>query len=407
MTVTKIALTGDSAVQLTGPSSSSFTVAQGGKGGDWELATEMLANIPTVGPLLCSGMRGVWLNAAPATEWSFTSGGNAWTAVASTDAWDKCFAKGYYGNGTGKQATATLPSQYRAAVGFDVLWFDYTGGGNWQYSVDGGTVWINMGQTLANDNKLCMFYVATPIPPGGTVKFRCFNGTSDCGCGLAGIRWWYAAPSATQGLIVDNYGANSIPLHQFVLSTSGDRLAPLDSVKLGTGSPVSPTPNAGVILEDINDGTLNADPTVNYVTDLTTFNTRVSPLGPRGLVSTWEIPNATIATATQASYRAQNKTTGTSLSMKLFDIYDAWNALGFGGNAGAIAAGFLFSDNTHPSQAGHLDLAIRLYWFVRNQILGLGDVQGRYTVAAPNAGTVAYKAAAASVAYTAGLPISV
>jgi len=367
MSITQVAFLGDSLTQGT---QSSFAIATGGAGNWCELVSERLANILNLGPLLSSGLRGTWLGllAGGDTEWVFSSG---WNAVASTDAFDRIFGQGHYATGGSSQtATATLPSTSRAAVGFAVYWMNFSAGGNWQYSTDGGSTWTNMGQTIggASANLLCKFYVSTPITPGNTVQFRAFDGSGNVGICLAGIEWFYS--TAKTGLIVHNLGVNGWRLDNNTQSTSGDRLAFFDSVVLGTGSPISNSPNAGVINMNINDVVINN--TTTWATDLTTLNTRVSPLGPVAFINPYETIAAIYPTSQQSAYRAQTKTTaaGFATPAKVLDLYDMWSANGITGNVASVSAGLvLASDGTHETQAGHFDIASRVYYFIRDQIL--------------------------------------
>lgn len=405
MSVTQLAFLGDSNVQMTGPVGSACTIAQGGKGGDYELAARSLARIDGIGPLLSTGIKGTWLaDSAGDSSWSFTSGGDAWTDVATTDAFDRCLGKGKYGNGINKVGTYTHPTRDVAAVAFDVEYADYAAGGDFQWRKNGGT-WANMGQTLAHDDQPAKFTVSTALAPGDTLDFRCYDGTSDCGCCLFGVRPWLASPASTQGFLYDVWAVNGTSLHAFLTSTAGDRFDIIDSVKLGTGSPRSNTPSA-VVLQDLNDAA-RAN-TTEWDTDLlAVFDPSTGRFGslPRGIISTWEAQSAFISTTNQSNYRAQTKTTAAATGAKVLDIYDVWAALGFTGNAGAIAAGFLNADNIHLSQNGHLDLWSRIYWFVRN-LLGIGALPSSYPVIAKQP-AVQYAGKLAAVQYSAGVPISV
>lgn len=372
MTIAQFAVFGDSNPQGTGPAGQSASIAQGGAGCWAELAFERLSTIRGLGPLVSSGLRGVWLAGVPGgdTEWSFTTGGNAWSDTASTDAWDRLFGKGVYANGINKVATATLPTTYRSAVGFAIYFMDYTGGGNWQYRINGGT-WTNMGQTLAHDNLLAKFYVPSSLVAGSTVEVRCYDGSADCGCALGGIEWFYLDPTTTtQGFIGHNCGVNAMKLNTLVAATSGDRMAFVDSVKIDAvhgGGAITNRPNVGAVVDCINDNQLANLTTWNN--DLTTFNTRMAPLGKVGFISTWEISTAVYTAVSQANYRAQTKTTAAALGVPVKDLFDDYSSLGWTTNALLAGTGILNADAIHASQAGHLDLADRVYWWVRTQLL--------------------------------------
>lgn len=394
--------TGDSTTQGT---QGGFNMALGGRGCWYELVAERLANVEGVGPLISSGFRGCNLGFTASgypSEWTVPSSGL--TSVLSTDAFDVYpYTAGRYANGASKIWTWTKPARWRSIVGFALYWVDKTSGGNWQYRIDGGT-WTNMGQTLNHNNKLCKFYVATAVTTSVDIRASS-DASTGVDCFPAGIEVYYQDPLATtQGLIVHCIAVNGSRLNQLCATTSGDRLAFLDSVQLGTGSPLSPTPNAGVLMMHINDVVLASSS--GWATDLTTLNSRASPLGPVGFINVFEANTSVYGQVQQTNYRAQTKTTaaGFATPAKVYDIYDAWASNGWTGNAEADAAG-MFMDLTHESQAGHIDIASRIYWFVRNQILSLGAVSTGYPATA-NKTSVTYTGIKSSVVYSAGVPIS-
>lgn len=402
MAISQISLVGDSLTVGTGPVGTAYSIAQGGSGCWAELVAERLSNISGIGPLVSSGIRGVWLNdlaAADDNEWSRSG---SWTAVTSIDLFDKVtYGEGMYANGISNTVTYTRPSTYRSTViGFAVYWVDYSSGGNWQYSIDSGT-WTNMNQTITNNNGLKKFYVSTAVT--STIDFRAYNGSVGVGCLIVGIELFYHDPATVTngGLIVHNLGTNGTRLNNLAASTSGDRLAFFDSVTLGTGSPITNSPNIGVIMMHINDVTLAN--TTTWANDLTTLYNRVSPLGPVGFISPWECNTAVYNQTQQTNYRTQTKTTAASLGAYVYDLYDAWSANGWTGNTAAQTVGLLI-DNLHESQSGHLDIATRIYWFIRTQFLGLGTVPTAYPVTSKQA-DVTYTGSKPAVAYAASLPV--
>jgi len=380
VTVRTFALFGDSLTAGLGNTGATYAISEGGRGSWAELLRESIANLAGIGPLLTSGVIPVWSFAAPAGPmWSRTG---TFTALAGTDAYDKQpDGRGATGSHAADIWTFTKPALYRTPVGFQLYFVDLAGGGDLQYRLDGGT-WTNFGQTRLGDNKLMTFRVASGF--SSTLDVRHFNGTADVlGC-LHGVELVYS--TATDGFIVQNNAVNGSALHTQFTSTNGDRLAIIDSVKAGTGSPTLPHPNAGTIVMHIND-VARANVT-DWAADLASFYARAGPLGPVGFMSPYEAATATYGQAQQTSYRAQTKTSATSLGASgVLDFYDAWSANGWTGNGGADAAGLL-QDLTHPSQAGHLDMAPRVYWFVR-KIMGVGNVPSAYTARAKQA-AVAY-----------------
>lgn len=394
MTITQGAFLGDSIIEGT---TGAFDVADGGKGCLVEQMAELLADLPNftlVGP----GFRGVWFT--DDAEWT-TAG--TWATTASTDAFDKAlFGDAVYGaNGSTATRTWTKPARWRrAVVGFSIYYVDYTSAGNWQYRVDGGT-WTNMGQAIANNNTLHKVYVASSVT--STVDVRQFDGSSSVGICLVGIEPFYVDPrSATSGFILHNLGRDSMALHTAVLATSGDRLAWFDAVTIDTANLPSNRPS--FVLSLFSNDVVQINNTTTWATDLTTLNTRVSSYATVGFVNVYEQAGGR-NTTTQANYRAQTKTTATAVSAKLYDIYDAWSGNGWTGYAPANTAGLMF-DTLHPSQLGHTDIGTRLYWFARNQLLGLGNLPTSYPENAKATAKV-YGAKAASVVYSACAPVAI
>lgn len=394
MTTQQYLFPGDSLTQGT---IYDVSIASGGRGNFVELFAEALSNLtgrPIVGP----GFRGMWLfGTFSDLEWTQVGG---WNLVSGSNAYNKAPYGGAYNGINGGIATWTKPPRWRPINGgFCVYWIDKSGvQGNWSYRIDGGA-WLGMNQTIVKDDSLNKFYVSTPVT--STVEFRANDGVADTTCCLAGIEPFFLNPFTTDGLIVHNIAANGARLHTLVAPTAGDPLAFVDTVKNGTGSPPSNYPNAGSILMHIND-VLFADDT-QWGTDLATFYTRLAPKGPVVFMNPWECLPATYLTVVQAAYRARTITSATSLGAKLLDHYAEWAAMGITGNAAMTAYGLL-QDGTHESQAGQLALWPRIFWYLRQQLLGGLDGQPIY----PAKATVvdpASVAAPPTFAATAGLPL--
>lgn len=392
MSTQTLVSTGDS---LEAGFNGAFDIGEGGTGMAFERAAELLADITTLGPLISSGIRPVWNN----IEWTYTG---TWTTVDNTHAYDKSpYSQSKLGTGgTGTVATFTRSPRWRKPVGFALYWTDASGQvGDFQYSLDGGT-WTNIGQTITNDNSLNKVYVNSPFT--NTLQIRAYNGTSNVGALIVGVEMFWANPNTASGLIVHHLGHGGDFLHTLMASGSGDPLAFWDSIKLAANTPPS-RPTLGTTMIHINDWTFFHDATM-WDTDLRSFYTRVSPLGPVGFISPWEVSTAG-TWAGQATNRAQSKTTAASVGAKLLDMYDTWAANGWTGNAAVTAAGLMF-DDTHLSQLGHLRFANHLYWFIRNQILSYGDVLTVLPQSA-HAVTPTYTGKAATVVFTAAAPVAV
>lgn len=404
MAVKQLFLVGDS---LTAGKLGGHDFAQGGDGSWAEHTRGLLGNIDGLGPLISSGIRltETAVNGLSLGEWT---GGGTWTDVASTDAFDKYpYGHGGYATGSSFTRTYTVPAWMPPIVGFQLYWIDMNGGGhsggNWSYKINSGSQ-TAMGQTLALDNSLNVFYVSTALSAGDTVQIRAANtaGTSVY-CLPVGIELFFLPPSTTQGLIVHNMSIGGGKLNTLVAATSGDRMAFVDSVKAGTGSPKVPDPDA-LVMGIINDVQLGNVTT--WANDIATFYSRTHNLGTLGYYSAYEANFGTYPQSTQTSYRAQTKSSAASHGIPVLDWYDKLAAYGVTGNAATSAAGFLEADLIHPSQAGHNYLSPLCYWFIRNNVLGLGTVSEAYTATAKKA-DVQYSAKKASVPYLAGAPVAI
>lgn len=358
-----------------------------------------LGGTASLGPIIGSGFRSIIsnVNNGSNSEWWWGGGGGgvswggasgSWTSVLSTDLWDKSpygrtasdtvSTMRYASNGTNSYITWVKPPGMPTIVGWAFYYMDYTSGGNWSYQVDGdGTSttgsWTNHGQTNSNNNTIKKFYVSGAI--NTRVVFRAANSaaTSQGFCPM-GIEVFYLDPTSgnTSGLIVHNLAVGGTQLYEFAKSTSGDRLAWFDSVVLGTGSPITNSPNLGTFIMHIND--VSRGSTSQFTTDMTTFYNRVSPLGPVGFTAPWEGDTSTWSSVNQAAYRAILHSTATSLGAKWFDLYDSYAASGWTGNAAAGTAGLLYNygatDNTHPSLAGNREIAARMFKFIVSALPG-------------------------------------
>jgi hypothetical protein len=369
-----------------------FNYRAGGLGSWSQLDADRLGAIAGLGQLASSGVK--LATQATLADWTFTGAG--WATAAGTE-YDRSpygagvfsLATGMFASGATNIATYTVGKDVKPGVGLQFFYVDYTDGsthtaGNWSWRITPiatGTPgsWTNMGQTIVHDNKIGVFYVAQAVAVGDIIEIRGADSSGTAaGVYPYAIETWYQTPSTATGLIVDVLAVNGSLLHDLVngLSTTTgiatgntDRLAIFDQVKLGSGSPVAPTPNV-VISGNIND-VLNASVST-FGTDETTLYRRVTAAGATlGIWSPYEC-DTTAYTAGggngQSDYRDKTKERASTLGFKTIDIYDVWAARGITGYAQTVAAGFLL-DGTHESQAGHFTLADTFYWWLRNQFL--------------------------------------
>lgn len=405
MAVLQSVFLGDSLTEGTEFVGGTSSITQGGKGAWWELVADQLANIPGFGPLISSGFRGIWLKLGAESDGEWSAAVGSWTNVASTDAFDRGpYGQGQYSAaGSGATQTWNKPATWRPVVGFALYYADYAAGGNWQYRVDGGT-WTNMGQTLNHDGKLCKFYVNAPVT--ATVDVRAYDGASSAGICIFGIEAFYLPPSTATGCIFHNLAVNGAQLHSLCATTSGDRLAFLDSVQVDPvngGGAISNRPNTAIVMMHGRDVVL-ASPS-GWGTDLTTLNTRASPLAKLLFMSPFELAqfpdeansvSPGFSWSDQTSYRDKTKAVAAAFAtpVPVLDLYDRYQQMGFGVASGTTvtlsnsqnvalrAAGLLNPlDNGHEMQAGHLDLAPPISWFIRTNLpTRIGPNLNPYTV---------------------------
>lgn len=127
-----------------------------------------------------TGLRGVWTD-----DWSFTTGGNAWTASTNSNTWAKGPYNGLYeyantmrASTSSMTATWTKPHWVRSSItSFKFHVVDGAGSANFSYRVDGGS-WTNVTNTWSQDDSYDIINVATTVT--STVQIRGANaaGTS-------------------------------------------------------------------------------------------------------------------------------------------------------------------------------------------------------------------------------------
>ena len=113
--------------------------------------------------------------------WTFTTGGNAWTNVTTSDAWDVgVFGPGVFGAGikrgntSAKIATWTKPSWLPTVTNWKLYLVDGASAAATSYSIDGGSSWTAIGSGFSGSNSILSFTVAdSPITT--TLKVRGAN----------------------------------------------------------------------------------------------------------------------------------------------------------------------------------------------------------------------------------------
>lgn len=391
----------------------------GGHGSWPQLLMAYLANILGLGPLVSPGL-------IPAitgrSDWTFSgqdgSGNTDWSDIAPTDVFDRApgFATGatkksHFASGSSHTAQLAITRNcIRPVVEHTWVLIDSSSGGTASpsISIDGASYANLSGYTPANDNKIVLCHVPTPVR--NTTTIRCANaaGTAQSTALIGAIPWYYPPATATGicGHIVANGGTT---LDELVKATSGDRMAMFDpaQIRLVNGA-VSWLDNLDAILIDfLNDAALvSAGDATVWGTDLTTAAGKIQPRGPLGVISDYEANTAFWSSANQAAMRAMTKTKAAALGFSSLDLNDEMVSLGFANNAALHNAGFLDSIDTHPEAAFCKLLASRIGPWARAHFFPSYTGPSTYTANAKRA-AVAYAAKQAPRAAKAGVPVGV
>ncbi len=339
------------------------TVALSGQDseGAWpELLSAHLENIGVFGPLISSGLRTTGVQ-----DWTFVG---TWTAAVSADVWSKTpYRQTRKAVDPFSVATYTRSPKNRRSLGFALYWVDTPDGGNWQYRIDGGA-WLNMGQTRLGDNKLCKFYVPTPIV--NTLDVRGWDGTANCPVYLSGLELYWKPPTTANGFIVHNVGHGGDTLGALCGgfgTEPGDQFALIHDVRLGIGQPNSPYPTLGCTVGHINDSAFHA--LTQWNLNIGKFYTAVSPYAPVAYWSPHEVGTAAEPSPFwQKQFRDGMKTTAAGLGCQVLDIFDQRFARGIVDSAANIVAGLNIPDDsgTHQTQKGHYEYEAEFIAFMRN-----------------------------------------
>lgn len=396
---------GDSVWNQYTPGNSSL--ARGGKGAAVELLVERLGAIKDVGPVLSTGVRGVW-NAdnksvyewtVPTSTAGFRQDGSS--TAPTTHVWGRApITMVINGHTAADYLKYKRPPMWRKPVGFAVYMVDVTGH-NGEYSTDNGATWTNFGQAIGaggapGTNHLIKFYVNTWNNTTDSVWFRGYNGGVDINVGIVGIELFWVDPStATNGIIGHELTVDGYSLHTMNGYSGGsDPYALLDKVFLGTGSPTfTPTPNFFLWMPFGGD-IRNANPDQWYAPtgvpgvpgtgDLRKWNDRVKNICPQLWTSDYQFADGAVPAenpfsppanvspysfASMVAYRARTKQAVADFKIADYiSFYDEWAALGINTWTKGVRQGWLTNpsaiganDAGHPLDAGTADLANRLY----------------------------------------------
>jgi hypothetical protein len=329
--------------------------------------------------------------------------------------------------------TWTKPARWPTVIGITVYYVDFnrlsgTQSGNWSWRFNSTGSYQAMGQTIARDNKMAKFYVSNG---GSAITSFQMRAATAAGTAVAifpvGIEAWFHDPLTTSGVIVNNLARNGYPLNYLIgKTTAGDRMAYWDLCKIDPvngGGAVSHAPTLGSIVMHGNDIRIFND-TTKWDSNLRSFASRAAGGGaPVFFMSHFELsqfdePNAVspgYPRTNQENYRNQMQTTATAIGVPHLNLYDELKKAGFGtdltlANCQNVALRAVNwcnpNDNGHPMQLGHIDIAKRVFTWLKPQLfptLAANDLT--YLTSAASAsraanGTVATQAVSAAVPYS-------
>lgn len=279
-------------------------------------------------------------------------------------------------------AVTFLPNTGAAAVGvlgiqgrnqmiggiaqIDVIYVDFQFANQWSYSLSGAAFVNGPASTHPATPILKKFSIVTANPT--TFALRCADAAATAVLAQFCEIVVYSSVAPTSGFVVHNLAKDGATLNggtgngfltsPTALGAGGDSLRFLDG--LGDSASTGSLYPALTVVMFVNDMANIGNP-ATYVADLETLRQRVTPFGDLLVMNPWEIGVSGQATQPmQAAYRAAVKAWAQTNNVALLDIYDAWAALGAVGSAGAITAGLVTGDGTHPTSVGHIDIAARL-----------------------------------------------
>lgn len=364
---------------LTAQTSDGVTAMPHGGPGGWVELERLYLDKAGLGPLVSSGLSGVWRGIFPygGTEWTQIG---TWTLTTSADAFDKApMGLGWYGaNGAANINRYTHPRGLPPAIGYYVDWVDYAGAGSnsWSFRKN-ANAFENHGQTVGTpgDNEYKRFYVLDPLNVGDTLEFRQADAASAAAkCFVVGIHPFYLAPGS-DGLYLQNISGGGQTLHAAVFTGSGNRMAWLNDVNLGTGSPLAEKPDSisGMWLNDMT--ILNN--TTTWGTDIDSLQSLCVAAGVLlGFWNQYETDPVLNTPTVQANYRSTTKSKCAAHTpvTPVLDFFDEMNKLGMGGQAvqadRLLACGHLLlqaGNYVHQGAPLHQQMArIALKWLRAN-----------------------------------------
>lgn len=286
--------------------------------------------------------------------WSIT---NDWTSAAAdgSSPWDRSIFNGgagtpapttYFGNGSAMVATWTKPTGL-AATSFTLYMVDGASAGNFSYSTDGGSTWLNVSATWNQDNSIKRIHINTAV--ASTVKIRAANAAGTAvNTYLVGLE----PLTGASGFTIHNFAANIAFLSAMVRGGAGNWHALLDTIQ----PPL-------VTNMYTNDVVLFSAPL--WQSDLEALGTVVTGYGGSVLfMSMFEQFGRDITI--QATMRSIVKTVAAEFGMPVIDFYDLV------GDANATLAAGYYNTNTdiHENNAGAVFMAQQIWKLIAKSGVG-------------------------------------
>ncbi len=291
-----------------------------------------------------TGFRGNWKS-----EWSFTSGGDAWTSSTQSDSWSKAPYDGGFianchtmlANGSTKTATWTKPSWLTQSItSFKLYVVDGASSGDFAYRIDGGA-WTDVSSSWDQNSSLDV--ITIPSAVSSTVQVRGANavGTAQ-NIYLVGLE----ANTGT-GSTLHDISASAQGLYTTAnLTGNADYLAWIDVIQ----------PDI-IIVSFTNDLQTSVYNTTTITNKLQAIATRQQPYGYVVPMPFWGqdryADGCDDARNTQlAGIYTSNATTNNSEYIDLWARY---------GNYAAVNGLGYMQDTLHPSDSGGVEIA-KLVW---------------------------------------------
>ena len=306
---------------------------------------------------------------------TMTTGSDAWTLATTSNTWDcaPCLsaftfsnAGTWLGNTATKIATWTKPS-FLTVNAFYIWAVDGTSAGNFSYSTDGGTTWLNVSATWTGSNTLKRILVPTQITGTNTIKIRGANATGTAvNCYLAGIE----PITNSTAPILHNLGAPGEDTASFVRTTSGNWHAFFDLLQ-------PPLVFYMITNDESFWEAFGGDLRPAFQAKMETLATMVTGYGGCMVFMNF-FEQAGRDVTMQAEMRVLVKTVAAEYGMPVIDFYDL-----VGNNAATVAAGYMLAGDVHPTDAGATFMAQQIWKLIAKSGVGATNQSRKKALGSP------------------------